>query len=104
MQLDTALPAKARPGRWIWLALTSVHLLLASAGAFAEPWDGPVERIIDILTGPLARSIAVLVCIFLGYLSWAGQMSMRLAGTFILGIVLIFGSAAIADLFIGEVS
>lgn len=92
-----------RPGRWKWMLAIAIQLLLISTSAFAEPWDGPVERIIDILTGPLARSIAVLVCIFLGYLAWAGQMTWQRAGSFILGIILIFGSAAIADLFIGEV-
>lgn len=104
MHVDLTQPHPSqRPGRFAWYVLTAVYLMVWSTVAAAEPWDGPVERIIDILTGNLARSIAVLVCIFLGYLAWAGRMTMTLAGSFILGIVLIFGSAAIADLFIGEV-
>ena len=57
----------------------------------------------SIFTGGLARAIAILVIIGLGIAAFFGRLTLRLAGGFIGGIVLIFGAAAIADFFIAGV-
>lgn len=88
------------------LPLFVVALLLTVTPGIAhaaDPGVGPLERIIDILTGDLVRLGAVLTCIIMGLLAWAGHLQMRTVFNFVLGIVLIFGSATIADIFIGEV-
>jgi len=71
--------------------------------AMAAPWDGPLQNIIDLMTGTTARLAAILAIIVLGFTAMTGRMSWGLGGMIILGIVLIFGSAWIADNFIGAV-
>jgi len=90
----------------VWL------LLLAVAGAMAlpdialaggEPWDNAIATITGIFTSGLATAIAILVLIGLGIAAWMGKLSWKLAGGFIAGVILIFGSAAIAEFFISGV-
>lgn len=90
--------------RWVWtLALL---LLVLAEPAFAQggsPFESIAQYIVDILTGGLARIAAVLVIAILGYLAWAGLITVGAAFRAILGIILIFGAASIADLLIGAV-
>lgn len=44
--------------------------------------------------------MAILAIVTMGYLAFAGKLAVELVGKFILGIVLIFGGAAIVDLII----
>ncbi|MBL4571589.1 MAG: TrbC/VIRB2 family protein [Gammaproteobacteria bacterium] len=74
--------------------------LFPETAAAANPWDNTINTIIGSLTGTTARLIAVLVCIGLGYAAWIGRLSWKLTGSFIGGIILVFGATAIADLFI----
>ena len=71
--------------------------------ALAAPWDGPLQAFIDLLTGTTARLLAILALIVLGFMAMSGRMSWALAGSIIGGIVLVFGSAWIADMFIDSV-
>lgn len=87
------------------LVLFTLLLALASfpAAAQSTPFQGPIDWLIDVLTGAFARSAAVLVIVVSGYAAWIGKMSWNMAGRIIGGVVLIFGGATIADLIIGEV-
>jgi len=71
--------------------------------AMAAPWDGPLQNIIDLITGTTARLFAILALIVLGLMAMTGRMSWGLTGSIIGGIVLVFGAAWIADNFIGAV-
>ena len=71
--------------------------------ALAAPWDGPLQNLIDLLTGTTARLVAILALIVLGLMAMTGRMSWAIAGSIIGGIVLVFGAAWIADNFIGAV-
>ena len=71
--------------------------------ALAEPWDDWADAVLDALTNGFSRIIAIIVCIGLGYAAFMGKLSWKLAGAFMGGIVLIFGSAAIVDFFIDAV-
>jgi len=71
--------------------------------AVAAPWDGPLQNMIDLLTGTTARLAAILAIIVLGFMAMTGRMSWGLGGMIILGVVLIFGSAWITDNFISAV-
>lgn len=79
--------------------------VIASMPAIAQaaPWDDMADEIIDLLTNGFSRSIAIIVCIALGLAAWAGKLTWAWGGRFIVGIVLIFGAAAIVDVFIGAV-
>lgn len=87
------------------LLLFTAAMLLVSFPAAAQgvPFQGPLDYVVDILTGAFARSGAILVIVISGYMAWVGRLSWGVAGRIIGGIVLIFGGATIADLLIGEV-
>jgi type IV secretion system protein VirB2 len=65
--------------------------------ALAAPWDSAAQQVLSIFTGGLTRTIAIIAVIALGLAAMAGKLSWRWAINIILGIVLIFGSAAFVD-------
>ena len=65
--------------------------------AWAAPWDTAAQQILSIFTGGLTRTIAIIAVIALGIAAMAGKLSWHWAINIILGIVLIFGSAAFVD-------
>lgn len=88
--------------QWAFMVLVAMVFVTPEQAhaAAAQPWDNTVATITGIFTGGLARAIAILVIIGLGIAAFFGRLTLRLAGSFIVGIVLVFGSAAIADFFI----
>lgn len=78
-------------------AFVMLFLVFASMTARAEPWDDLADSILAALTGGLTRTIAIIVCVGLGIAAMIGQLTWRLVGMLVGGIVLIFGSAAIVD-------
>lgn len=56
-------------------------------------------RLITILTGPIASMIAILAVISCGFLAWTGRFTWGIAGSVIMGIVLVFGSTQIVAFF-----
>ena len=100
---STSTVGKGESQGWLLLALAGAAVFPDIALAGGEPWDNTINTITEIFTSGLARSIAILVLIGLGVAAWMGQLSWKLAGGFIAGIVLIFGAAAIADFFIAGV-
>ncbi len=88
------------------LAFIAVALVVAEP-AFAQggtPFESILQYMVDLLTGPMARTAAVLAVAILGYLAFVGYLTWTWAFRIIMGIVLIFGAATIADLLIGNVS
>jgi type IV secretion system protein VirB2 len=77
--------------------------LMPDVAMAANPWDNMLNGVIGFLNGGTTRLVAILVVIALGFLAWFGKLTMGKAGGFIGGIVLVFGAAAIADLFIATV-
>lgn len=65
--------------------------------AMAAPWDGMATNVLAIFTGGLTRTIAIIACIALGIAAMAGKLSWDWAIKIIVGIVFIFGAAAIVD-------
>lgn len=55
------------------------------------------EQVIEILTGKIATSLAVIAVILLGLSAMFGMFDTRKAGMIILGIVLVFGAAWFVD-------
>jgi type IV secretion system protein VirB2 len=69
----------------------------------AGPWTGTLNYVVSILTGAPARLLAIIAISALGVIALLGRMSWSWAGSIIGGVVLIFGAASIADLFISSV-
>jgi type IV secretion system protein VirB2 len=81
------------------------HALAQSAGgsgAFA-PLQTAVQMIVDFITGPFGRLLAIIAVIGLGFLAFAGRLSWFTAGAVVIGIGLVFGAPAIVDQLISAV-
>nr|WP_245635147.1 TrbC/VirB2 family protein [Marinobacterium profundum] len=85
----------------IWL-LACITLL--PEVAMANPIEDGVDWVLDLLTNGIARSVAIIGIVFLGYLAWMGRITGEACGKFVAGIVLVFGGASIVDLIIAAVS
>ncbi|MFC3727110.1 TrbC/VirB2 family protein [Neoaquamicrobium sediminum] len=73
-----------------------------SSSAFA-PLETAVQMIVDFITGPFGRLLAIIAVIALGFLAFAGRLSWFTAGAVVLGIGLVFGAPAIVDEMIAAV-
>lgn len=88
-----------------FLALFSILAVgVSPEAAMAAPWDTAAKSILDIFTSGLTRTIAIIAMIALGIAALAGKLSWDWAIKVIIGIVLIFGSAAIVDYIIAASS
>ena len=84
--------------------LLGLALALVPSLAFAGPIEDGVNWLLDLVTNGIARSLAIIGIVILGYMAWAGKLTWEKAGGWIAGIVLVFGGAAITDLVISAVS
>ncbi|RUW46335.1 VIRB2 type IV secretion [Mesorhizobium sp. M1A.F.Ca.ET.072.01.1.1] len=86
------------------LAVTAAEPALAqqTSGAFA-PLETAVQMIVDFITGPFGRLLAIIAVIGLGFLAFAGRLSWFTAGAVVIGIGLVFGAPAIVDQMISAV-
>ena len=83
-------------------------LLFAAEPAFAqaaslEPLENLADFIVEFMTGTFATSVAIIAVASLGYLGFTGRLRWGVAGSVIVGIVLIFGAAAIVEAIQGSV-
>jgi type IV secretion system protein VirB2 len=86
------------------LLMLAVSQLLASNIAVAQatnqafaPLQTVVQAVVDFITGPFGRLVAIIAVIGLGFLAFAGRLSWFTAGAVVLGIGLVFGAPAIVD-------
>ncbi|MGY4831810.1 TrbC/VirB2 family protein (plasmid) [Sphaerotilaceae bacterium SBD11-9] len=88
------------------LALLTVMfgVVLMPSLAHAAPWDGAAAQVLALLTGGLTRTIAIVACIAAGIAAFFGKLSWDWVIKIVIGIVLVFGSAAIVDYFIAASS
>ncbi|KAA0693752.1 VIRB2 type IV secretion [Neorhizobium sp. P12A] len=84
--------------------IPTADLALAQATnqAFA-PLQTVVQAVVDFITGPFGRLVAIIAVIGLGFLAFAGRLSWFTAGAVVLGIGLVFGAPAIVDQLISTV-
>ncbi len=88
----------------VTLLTLAVSQLLASDIAMAQatnqafaPLQTVVQAVVDFITGPFGRLVAIIAVIGLGFLAFAGRLSWFTAGAVVLGIGLVFGAPAIVD-------
>ena len=65
--------------------------------ALAAPWDDTADKVLQIFTGGLTRTLAIIAIIVSGVLAMFGRMQWSWVINIGIGIVLIFGGAAIVD-------
>lgn len=81
---------------WAFLLLAVACMFIPMA-AHAEPWNDAAQKVVEIFTGGLARTLAIIGIICCGVLALFGRLSWEWAIKIIIGIVFIFGSATIVD-------
>jgi type IV secretion system protein VirB2 len=91
-------------GGFVFLQLATADVTFAQATnqAFA-PLQTVVQAVVDFITGPFGRLLAIIAVIGLGFLAFAGRLSWFAAGAVVLGIGLVFGAPAIVDQLISTV-
>ncbi|WP_431323412.1 TrbC/VirB2 family protein [Rhizobium sp. YTU87027] len=77
-------------------AAADLAVAQATNQAFA-PLQTVVQAVVDFITGPFGRLVAIIAVIGLGFLAFAGRLSWFTAGAVVLGIGLVFGAPAIVD-------
>ncbi len=84
-------------------ALLLLSFTVFAPEAFAQtglqPVSSVLQTMISILTGPIASMLAILAVISCGFLAWTGRFTWGIAGSVIMGIVLVFGSTQIVSFF-----
>ncbi|WP_107329169.1 TrbC/VirB2 family protein [Metapseudomonas otitidis] len=88
-----------KQGASILAAMVGLMYTVAPASAFAAPWDGVAEAVLDILNGGFGRTCAAIAIAVVGLLSFRGQVPIQFAISVIVGIMFIFGGAFIVDYF-----
>lgn len=79
------------------MLLLVVFISLTPELAMAEPWDNAANKVLEIFTGGLTRTLAIIAVIACGIAAVMGKLSWDWAIKIVIGLVLIFGSAAIVD-------
>lgn len=79
-------------------------LALLPEVAMAASWDRVGQKVLDFFTGGLARIIAILCVMGLGFAAMAGKLAWNWAIGIVIGIVLVFGGASIVDYLISAAS
>lgn len=92
--IDRSQIAKA-----ILLMLFTLFAREAMAQSGLQPVTSVLQTLINILTGPIASMLAILAVISCGFLAWSGRFTWGIAGSVIMGIVLVFGSTQIVAFF-----
>jgi type IV secretory pathway VirB2 component (pilin) len=72
--------------------------------ALAAPWDSVATNVLGIFTNGLTRTIAIISVIACGIAALFGKLSYDWAFKIVVGIALIFGSAAFVDYVIAAAS
>ncbi|WP_293644411.1 TrbC/VirB2 family protein [Thiolapillus sp.] len=78
-----------------------IFLMVLPSFAWAGPIENGVQWVLDLLTSGIGRSVAIIAIVILGFMAFFGKLTAERAVHFIIGIVLVFGGAAIVDLLIG---
>lgn len=87
------------------LSLRTLLLALPFFAIFAEPalaqnldpLENMLQVVVDGLTGPIGRLIAILAVVAAGYMMFTGRLNWPLFLAIFFGVVLVFSAATIID-------
>lgn len=88
--------------RWLILLAFTATALCLSEPSYAQSFgriNTALQTLVDFMTGPTGRLLAILGVAGLGIAAWFGRLSYPRAGEVIIGIAIVFGAAEIVDLF-----
>lgn len=85
------------------LCLSALCALVPDA-AHAGAIENGAGWVLDVLTGALARTCAIISVAILGYMAWFRDFDKARAVWIVVGIVAVFGGASIVDLIISAVN
>lgn len=84
--------------RHVLMALPFALLLAEPALAQnLDPLENMLQVIVDGLTGPIGRLIAILAVVAAGYMMFTGRLNWPLFLAIFFGVVLVFSAATIID-------
>lgn len=62
-----------------------------------DPLESMLDAVVDALTGPIGRLIAILAVVAAGYMMFTGRLNWPLFLAIFFGVVLVFSAATIID-------
>ena len=83
------------------LLIAVVFSVVMVEPAFAQSLGGAetiLQTIVDALTGNIARLIAIIAAVVIGFAFMFGYVDLRTIGYFIVGCIILFGASEIVDL------
>ncbi|MEO8243565.1 MAG: TrbC/VirB2 family protein [bacterium] len=84
--------------RTLLLALPVLAFLAEPALAQdLDPLKNMLQTVVDALTGPIGRLIAILAVVAAGYMMFTGRLNWPLFLAIFFGVVLVFSAATIID-------
>ena len=93
--------------RRLWTMAAAAAMALLPSAAFAAgtnmPWEGPLDQIVQSLTGPVAKGLGVLAIVSVGFafaFSEGGSTLRRVLGV-VLGLSIAFAAAQFGLTFFG---
>ena len=77
--------------------IMSSQAIADTVGGSGMPWEGPLQKIVDSITGPVARVIAVLAIVLAGLGIAFGEAGSGVRKLFqvVFGLAIAFGAASI---------
>lgn len=81
----------------ILFGLTMLLFPIVTLAQASNAINDGAQWILDLLTGGLARTAALIAVTILGYLALSGRMDMGRVLWVVIGIVIIFGGSTIVD-------
>lgn len=88
----------APSGTAVALTLGVGLFALMPSVAMAAPWDAALLTISDTLQGSIAKAVAVIAVVVLGFMAMLGKLEWMTAGKVVMGIVIVFSAAQIVNL------
>jgi type IV secretory pathway VirB2 component (pilin) len=61
-----------------------------------------LHNLVSYLTGDIAKIVAIIAVIGLGYSCYRGQMEMKRAGAIVIGIAIVFSASSIVSMLSGS--
>lgn len=102
MTPNPALRTGLTLGLGLSFAVALAHPALAqSVGGVGGNVETFLQNVVSLLTGNVARLLAVIAVILVGIGWMFGHIDLRRAGVVIIGIILIFGAAQIVSMITG---
>ena len=104
MNGSTAKPmvGEDQTGRWVWAIFLGLALFLTPEAAMAQSnINNMAESILNLLTGPLARTFAAIAVVVAGFLYFTGRGSAQTLVSIIVGCFLVFSARWLVGLIAG---